>query len=46
MSRVLYSSDVRSLMYVVVCLHPDFAYAVSEVGRYMAKLDKEHWKAN
>ena len=42
MSRVLYSSDVRSLMFIVVRLHPDFAYAISEVGRYMAKPDKEH----
>ena len=45
MSRVPYSSVVGSLMYAMVCSHPDLTYAVSAVSRYMAKLDKKHWKA-
>ena len=45
MSRVAYSSVVGSLMYVMVCLLPDLAYAVSVVIRYMVKPSKEHWKA-
>ena len=44
MSRVPYSSVVGSLMYAMVCLHPDLTYAVNAVSRYMAKPDKEHWK--
>ena len=32
MSRVQYSSDVGSLMYDIVCLHPDLAYTVSIVS--------------
>jgi hypothetical protein len=44
MSRVLYSSVVGSLMYAMVCSHPDLSYAMSLVSRYMANTDKEHWK--
>ncbi|CAD6334611.1 unnamed protein product [Miscanthus lutarioriparius] len=35
MSRVLYSSDVGSLMYAMVCTRPDLSYAMSLVSRYM-----------
>ncbi|KAG8479046.1 hypothetical protein CXB51_028920 [Gossypium anomalum] len=35
MSHVPYSSVVGSLMYAMVCLHPDLLYAVSAVSRYM-----------
>jgi hypothetical protein len=45
MSRVPYSNVVGSLMYVMVCSHPDFSYAMSLVSRYMANAGKEHWKA-
>ena len=45
MSRVPYSSPVGSLMYTMVGLHPNLAYAVNAVSRYMEKLGKEHWKA-
>ncbi|CAD6247489.1 unnamed protein product [Miscanthus lutarioriparius] len=45
MSRVPYSSAVGSLMYAMVCSHPDLSYAMSLVSRYMANLGKEHWKA-
>ena len=44
MSKVSYSSVVGSLMYAMVWLRPDLAYALSEVNRYMAKPSKEHWK--
>lgn len=42
MSCVSYSTAVGSLMYAMVCSHPDLSYAVS---RYLANFDKEHWKA-
>ena len=45
MFRVPYSSDMGSLMYVMVCSHPNWAYAISVVSRYMTKSGKEHWKA-
>ena len=45
MSRVPYSSVVSSLMYAMVCSHLDLVNAVSLVNTYMAKPDKEHWKA-
>jgi hypothetical protein len=31
-------------MYAMVCSHPDLSYALSVVNRFMANLDKEHWR--
>ncbi|XP_047308518.1 secreted RxLR effector protein 161-like [Impatiens glandulifera] len=45
MTRVLYSSVVGSLMYVIVCTRLDLARAVSVVSRFMVQLVKEHWQA-
>ena len=45
MSRLPYSSAMGSLMYAMVCSHPDLAYGVNAVNRYMEKPNKEHWKA-
>ena len=45
MSRVPYSSAVGSLMYAMVCSHPDLSYVVGAISRYMTNLGKEHWKA-
>ncbi|KAG8501609.1 hypothetical protein CXB51_003912 [Gossypium anomalum] len=45
MSHVPYSNAMGSLMYAMVCSHPDLSYAVSAVNRYMANPGKEHWKA-
>ncbi|GJT76959.1 hypothetical protein Tco_1043684 [Tanacetum coccineum] len=36
MSKVSYANAVRSLMYLMVCIRPDIAYAVSVVTRYLA----------
>ncbi|KAG8481222.1 hypothetical protein CXB51_025972 [Gossypium anomalum] len=44
MLHVPYSSAVGSLMYAMVCSHPDLSYAVSAVSRYMANPGKGHWK--
>jgi ATP-binding cassette subfamily B (MDR/TAP) protein 1 len=44
MSRISYSSDVGSLMYVMVCSRPDLSYAMSLVRRYKANPSKEHRK--
>ncbi|GJY19058.1 retrotransposon protein, putative, ty1-copia subclass [Tanacetum coccineum] len=34
-----------SLMYLMVCIRPDIAYAVSIVSRYLANPGKKHWEA-
>jgi hypothetical protein len=44
MSRVLYSSAIGSLMYVMVCSRPDLSHALSVVSRFMANPGKEHWR--
>jgi hypothetical protein len=36
MLKVSYSSVVGSLMYGMVCSHPDLSYAMSLVSRYMS----------
>nr|GEW78741.1 zinc finger, CCHC-type [Tanacetum cinerariifolium] len=36
MSKVPYANAVGSLMYLMVCIRPDIAYAVSVVSRYLA----------
>jgi hypothetical protein len=45
MSRVPYSSTVKSLMYAMVCTRPDIAHEVGVVSRYMSNPSKEHWEA-
>jgi len=42
MSRVSYASAVRSLMYAMVCIRPDLAYAVSTVSQFMSNSGKQH----
>ena len=43
MSRVPYTSAIGSLMYAMVCSHPDLSHALSVVSRYMANPEKQHW---
>ncbi|XP_071940223.1 secreted RxLR effector protein 161-like [Coffea arabica] len=45
MAKVPYSSAVGSLIYVMVCIRPDLAHAVSVVSRFMANPGKERWLA-
>jgi ATP-binding cassette subfamily B (MDR/TAP) protein 1 len=45
MSGVPYSSAVGSLMYAMVCSHPDLSHALSIVSSYMANPGKEHGEA-
>jgi hypothetical protein len=44
MSRVPYFSVVGSLMYAMVCSHPDLSHALSVVSRFMANPGKERWR--
>ena len=42
MARVPYASAVGSLMYAMVCTHPDIAQAVRVLSQYMSNPDREH----
>nr|GEV68003.1 leucine-rich repeat-containing protein [Tanacetum cinerariifolium] len=44
MSKVLYANAVGNLMYLMVCMRPNIAYAVSVVSRYLANLGKRNWE--
>ena len=43
MKNVPYSSDVGSLMYIMVSTKPNIAHAVAVVSRFMSNLGKKHW---
>ena len=45
MSQFSYSSVVGSMMYDMVCTHPDIAHAISVVSRYMADPGRLHYRA-
>ena len=45
MEKVPYASSVGSLMYAQVCTHPDIAFAVNALGRYLSNPGLNHWKA-
>ena len=36
MENILYASVVESIMYAQVCTHPDIAYVVGMLGRYLS----------
>ena len=42
MKEVSYSSVVGSLMYAQVCTHPDIAFVISVLGRYLSDLGQSH----
>ena len=45
MKAVSYSSVVGSLMPAQVCTHPDIAFVVDVLGRYLSDPGQSHWKA-
>ena len=45
MEKVPYAFTVGSLMYAQVCTHPDIAFAVNALGRYLSNPGLNHWKA-
>ena len=44
MKAVPYSLIVGSLMYAQVCTHPDIAFVVGVLGRYLSDPGQSHWK--
>ncbi|KAE8695795.1 hypothetical protein F3Y22_tig00110684pilonHSYRG00024 [Hibiscus syriacus] len=45
MAKVPYANAVGSLMYAMVCTHPDISQAVGVVSRYMHDPGEGHWQA-
>ena len=43
MKAVPYSLVVGSLMYAQVCTHPDFAFVVDVLGRYLSDVTPQNW---
>ena len=43
MSMIPYASIIESLMYAMLCIHPDIALAVSIMSRYQVNPDEEYW---
>lgn len=42
---VSYAEVVRCLMYAMICNHPDIAYLISALSRFMIEPRKEQWNA-
>ena len=45
MSKIPYALVIGSLIYAMVCTHPDIAYSVGLVSRFLPNRGKQHWKA-
>ena len=45
MQNIPYASIMDSLIYAQVCTHPNIAYVVGVLGRYLSNPGLEHWKA-
>ena len=43
MSRILYASAIGSIMYAMICMRPDVAFAISLTSRYQANPSESHW---
>ncbi|KAM1631165.1 hypothetical protein ACFX2K_019201 [Malus domestica] len=43
MSGIPYASTIGSLMYAIICIRPDIAYAVIITSRYQFNSGSEHW---
>jgi hypothetical protein len=42
MSRILYASAIGSIMYAMICTHPDISYAHSVTSRYQSNPGEGH----
>jgi ATP-binding cassette subfamily B (MDR/TAP) protein 1 len=42
MSRVPYASVVGSLMYAMICTHPDICYTIRLVSQYQSNPGQKH----
>ena len=44
-SSIPYASAVGSIMYAILCIRPDVAYALGIVSRFQTDPGEDHWKA-
>ena len=44
MSRILYASVVRSIMYGLTCTQSDVAYSSGVASKYQSDPNENHWK--
>ena len=42
MSKILYTSIVRSIMYAMICTRPNVAYSLGVVSRYQSDLNENY----
>lgn len=45
MEKIPYANAVESLIYTIVCMRSDIAYAIGLVSRQMSNPEKSHWEA-
>ena len=43
MSKILYASVIRSIIYAMLCTRPDVSYALSITSRYQSDPGESHW---
>jgi hypothetical protein len=41
---ILYTMNIRSIIYVMLCATPDVSYALSITSRYQSNPSKSYWK--
>jgi hypothetical protein len=43
MGAIPYTSTIGSVMYVMICTHPDVSYALSAMSRYQSNYGDAYW---
>jgi hypothetical protein len=43
MRAIPYASAIGSIMYAMLCTHPDVSYALSATSRYQSNYGEAHW---
>jgi tRNA C32,U32 (ribose-2'-O)-methylase TrmJ len=43
MRVIPYASTIESIMYAMICAHPDISYALSAMSRYQSNYNDAHW---
>jgi hypothetical protein len=43
MRVIPYASAIGSIMYVMLCTHPDVSYAISAMSRYQSNYGEAYW---
>ena len=45
MNGIPYASDIRSIMYAMICTRSDVSFALSATSRYQSEPGEAHWTA-